>query len=141
MLNMKWTLSAGLLAAFAMTAPQAGAQTPNYRGSITLPVEARFGNTVLEPGNYTVSTLDGDKGIRIAGENKTVSILAAGSDLRPATDHGKIVLVNAGGMYALKTLESGTMGRSLNFVVGKGHGNSERAGVTPQSQTVEIGLQ
>jgi len=64
MLNMKWTLSAAMLAgAFAGTAPQASAQSEHYRGSFKLPFEARFGKVVLQPGSYSVSTLEGAKGI------------------------------------------------------------------------------
>ena len=69
MLNMKWTMSAVMLAAaFAGTAPQASAQSQHYRGAFTLEFEARFGKVVLPPGTYTVSTLEGAKGIRITGE-------------------------------------------------------------------------
>jgi hypothetical protein len=139
MLNMKWTLSAGLLAAaLAVTAPQAGAQSPTYRGSFTLPFEARFGNVVLEPGKYSVSTLDGAKGLRITGDTKTVSILSAGYDIKPETANGKLVLVDVNGMYALQTFESGSLGKTLHFVVGKSRGNVESATV---KQTVEVGLQ
>ena len=49
MLNLKWTLTAGLLAAaFAGIAPQASAQQfENYRGTFQPNFEARFGNVVL----------------------------------------------------------------------------------------------
>lgn len=139
MLNMRWTLSAGLLAAaLVATTQQAGAQSPSYRGAFTLPFEARFGNVVLEPGHYVVSSLDGAKGIRITGDRKAVSILSAGYDIEPETAKGKLILVEVNGMYALQTFESGSMGRSLHFIVGKSRGNVESAGI---KQTVEVGLQ
>ena len=140
MLNMKWTMSAVMLAAaFAGTASRASAQSQNYRGKFTLEVEARFGNVVLEPGNYTVSTLEGARGIRITGDKRNVSILSAGYDLKPETDSAKMILVDSDGMYALESFESGAMGKSLHFIVGKhSRGAGERASARP---AIEVGMQ
>jgi hypothetical protein len=139
MLNMNWTMSAVMLAAaFAGTAQQASAQSQNYRGKFTLPVEARFGNVVLEPGNYTVSTLEGAKGIRVTGETRSFSILARGYDRTPEGENGKLILVDTDGMYVLESFESGSMGKSLHFVVGKHSRGAERASVKP---TIEVGMQ
>jgi hypothetical protein len=140
MLNMNWTLSAVMLAAaFAGTAPQASAQTEHYRGKFELPFEARFGNVVLPPGHYAVATLEGAKGIRITGDKGTVAILAAGYDLQPGTEKAKMTLVDSGGIYALESFESGIMGKSFHFLVGKNpRGATERASVKP---AIEVGLQ
>jgi hypothetical protein len=140
MLNMKWTMSAMMLAAaFAGTASQACAQSEHYRGSFNLPFEARFGNVVLQPGSYSVSTLDGAKGIRITGDQGKVVILAAGYDVKAQTEKAKLILVDSNGMYALKSFESGAMGKELHFLVPKApRGAVERASV---KQTVEVGLQ
>jgi hypothetical protein len=140
MLNMKWTMSAAMLAAaFAGIAPQATAQSQHYRGTFELQVAARFGNVVLPPGSYTVSTLEGAKGIRITGENGKASILAAGYDVKPETENARMILVDSDGMYALQSFESGAMGKSLHFVVGKNrHGAVERAAAKP---AIEVGLQ
>lgn len=140
MLNMKWTLSAVMLAAaFAGTAPQASAQSEHYRGAFKLPFEARFGNVVLQPGSYSVSTLEGAKGIRITGDKGNVSILAAGYDLKPETEKARMILVDSDGMYALQSFESGAMGKALHFYVGKNpRGAVERAAAKP---TIEVGMQ
>jgi hypothetical protein len=139
MLNMKWTMSAVMLAAaFAGTASQASAQS-HYRGTFELPFEARFGKVVLQPGSYTVSTLEGTKGIRIMGERGAVSILAAGYDLKSANEKAKMVLVESGGIYTLQSFESGSMGTSFNFIIEKNpRGSVERAAV---KQTIEVGMQ
>jgi hypothetical protein len=140
MLNMKLTLSAVMLAAgFAGSSSLAVAQSQNYRGTFELQVEARFGNVVLPPGNYTVSTIDGAKGLRITGEKGKASLLANGYDLRPGTEKARMILVDAGGMYTLQSFESGPMGKSLHFYVGKNpRGTSERAAARP---AIEVGLQ
>jgi len=139
MLNMKWTLSAMMLAgAFAGTVQQANAQTVNYRGTFKLQFEARFGNVVLQPGSYTVSTLQGAQGIRITGENGSASILAAGYDLEPGTSKARMLMVESDGIYSLQSFESGAMGKAFHFIVPKNHGAVERAAVRP---TIEVGMQ
>lgn len=139
MLKMKWTLSAAIMAGVAMVASQAWAQSPGYRGTFTLPFEARFGKTVLEPGNYEVSTLQGAIGLRFTGDTKSVTILSAGYDAEPRLEGAKLILVEANGMYELQSFESGAMGKTLHFLVEKNRGaNAERASVN--HQTVEIAL-
>ena len=136
MLNMKWTLSAVLLAG-AFTASAQSAE--HYRGSFNLPVEARFGNVVLQPGSYTITTLEGAKGIRITGDQGKATLLAAGADRKPETHKAKIVLVESNGTYALESFESGSMGQTLHFLVTKPRGSVERAAVA--KPTMEVGLQ
>jgi hypothetical protein len=140
MLDMKWTLSAVMLAgAFAGNAPQASAQSQHYAGAFKLDFEARFGNVVLPPGSYTVSTLEGAKGIRITGDKTNVSILATGYDLKPETERAKMILVDSDGMYALRDFESGAMGKIIHFSVGKNRrGAVERAAAKP---TIDVGMQ
>ena len=139
MLKIKWTVSAAMTAALALIASTAGAQSPNYRGSFTLPFEARFGNLVLEPGAYSVSTLTGAQGIRVAGKRKTFSLLSAGYDIAPQADKGKLILVEADGMYALESLELATMGKTMHFLVTKNkHKNTETAGL---AQRIEVAMQ
>jgi hypothetical protein len=138
MLNTNWAVSAMILA--ATFAGQASAQqSEHYRGSFTLTFEARVGNVLLQPGSYSVKTLEGAKGIRITGDNGTASILSAGYDLKPAATNAKLVFVDANGTYALQSFESGALGRSLSFYVPKvRHGGVESASVKP---TVEVGMQ
>lgn len=135
MLNMKVTLSAMMLAA-AITA---SAQTQGYRGTFELSTEARVGKVILQPGSYTVSTLQGAKGIRISGESKSVAILAAGNDLAATNDRPKLVFVESNGVYTLQSFESGAMGQSYEFLVGKTPRMERASAVKPA--TIEVGLQ
>lgn len=136
MLNMKVTLSAVMLAAATL----ASAQTQGYRGTFELATEARFGKAILPPGSYTISTLQGAKGIRIMGDNGNVAILAAGTDLKASDARPKLVFVDTNGMYALQSFQSGVIGQSYDFLVVKGpRGSNERASVKPA--TIEVGLQ
>ena len=140
MLNMKWALSAMMLAAaFAGTVRQANAQTVHYRGTFELQFEARFGNVVLQPGSYTVSTLEGAQGIRITGEKGNVSVLAAGYELEPGTSKARMLMVESNGIYTLQSFESGAMGKALHFIVPKNsQGAVERASA---KSTIEVGMQ
>jgi hypothetical protein len=130
---MKWTLSAALLAAGV-----AAAQSPSYKGTFTLPVEARFGNTTLEPGTYSISALGNAQGIRVTGDRQSVSVLSAAYDLTKEGDKSKIVLVSTDDGYALRSFESESMGRSMRFVVTKNK-HAERA--SGKQTTIEVGLQ
>ena len=50
-----------------------------------------------------------------------------------------MILVDAGGMYALQSFEAGSLGKSLHFSVRKApRGAVERAAVKP---AIELGLQ
>jgi hypothetical protein len=139
MLNMKWTMSAAILAAaFAGTAPQASAQSERYRGTFELQVEARFGDVVLQPGRYTLSTLEGAKGIRILGDKGKVALLSVGYDLKPGTEKAKMILVDSNGMYTLQSFESGPMGKTMHFSVRKNPRGVERAAAKP---AIEVGMQ
>ena len=140
MLNLKWTMSAVMLAgAFAGTVSQASAQSQNYRGTFELPFEARVGKVVLQPGTYTVSALEGAKGLRIMGEKGKVSILSAGDEIKPIAEKAKMVFVDSDGMYTLESFESKSMGKALHFHVAKSPREAgERAAVRT---AVEVGLQ
>jgi hypothetical protein len=139
MFNTKWTLSAVILAAAFAAAPQANAQSEHYRGTFKLDFEARFGNTILQPGNYSVSTLEGAKGIRIMGDKGSVALLAASYDVRPGTERAKLILVDSDGTYALQSFESGAMGKELHFLVKRPRGTVEHAAAV--KPTIEVGLQ
>jgi hypothetical protein len=141
MFNMKSTMSAVILAAGLVgIAPQVGAQSLNYHGTFTLPVEARFGNVVLQPGTYDIRTMEGAKGIRISGDRKEVTILAARAEAKDETEKNKMILVESNGGYALQSFESGSMAKSLRFFVGKSsRGTAERAAAA--KQTIEVGMQ
>jgi hypothetical protein len=141
MLNMKWTLSAVMLAgSFAGIAPHAVAQSQYYRATFKLPVEARFGEVLLPAGTYTISAIEGAKGLRIRGEKGNVAILATGYESKPATAKARLTLVDSDGTYALRSFESGAMGGEFQFRVAERNvfGSVERAAIRP---AIEIGVQ
>ncbi len=132
MLKVNWTLSAILMA----VPFSAFAQQP-YHGTFRLPVEAHFGSVVLQPGEYTVSTVEvptGVKAVRFAGAHATATILAASVDPHSGAERGKLTLSNINGVYALTRLETGLMGKSFDFEVAKDIRNNVERAATPSDK-------
>jgi hypothetical protein len=141
MSKMNWTLSAILgLASLVAVAPQASAQPTNL-GTFKLPVAAQFGDRVLQPGEYTVTRVEGMSAIRVRGEGGTATVMANSVDSEPTFDRSKMTLASINGTFALTRFDSGALGRRYDFVPNKKalSRNSERASIGHQSD-LEIGL-
>jgi hypothetical protein len=139
MLRMNYALSAILFAgSYVATATQGWAQS--YSGRFTLPVEAHFGKTVLEPGEYTILPVAGGNAIRITGEKRSATILAASIDPRREMTHSRIMLQNVNGAYVFIRYESGTMGKSFDFRIDKSVRRALESAAAPQPGTIEIAL-
>jgi len=121
--NLKFAMNAAFLVlALGMAAGQGKAQT-NYTGKFTLPFEAKWGTTVLTPGDYTIS-MDSRaqtfKYLVVSGESKSAIILADVTEYANQTSrHSNLVLVNNGGGYAVRTLDAGEVGLKLTFATRK----------------------
>jgi hypothetical protein len=131
MSKTSWTLSTLFgVALFVVAAPQAHAQQLQL-GTFKLPVEAYFGDTVLQPGEYTISRVQGLSVIQIRGDAGTATILANSVDSEPQFDRGKMTLAAVNGTFALTRFDSGLLGRRYDFRPSKKSfgKNSERASV------------
>ena len=121
------TLAAGLGA----LSPRANAQ--EYKGNFSLPFETYWGGTVLQPGEYTVWTEDARPGatvLRVSGNGKIATALIGPVELREFTSHTRIVLVEAGGIYALRQFDAGVLGKSFSFALPKSiHGKAGRVSI------------
>jgi len=136
-MNLQRKLKLGLLAlaiVFVAAAVPANAQQV-YRATFTLPFEARWGNTVVEPGQYTITVEEalGQKLIRLHGD-EDIAVFAGISSSEPYGDHGKLVFVNVDGLYTLKAFNASAIGQVFTFPVHKAKG--ERA---QQATTVGVG--
>ena len=79
-----------------------------YQGKFTLPVEARWGGSVLPAGDYTF-TLPSTAApyvLYVRGEGKAAIIVAAAAETKVVSDRPQLNLVNTGDGYAVRTLES-----------------------------------
>lgn len=117
--NLKFVMNAAFLVlAMGMATSQGKAQT-NYTGKFTLPFEAKWGTTVLKPGDYTISMDSRTRAFRylvLTGEGKTAIIFADVTEYAAqTTKHSDLVLVNNGAGYAVRTLDAGEAGMTLTF--------------------------
>jgi hypothetical protein len=130
MLRMKFAFGAVMLAAvLGVVSPAANAQ--EYKGKFSLPVETYWGGTVLQPGDYTVWTENDRPGatvLRVSGNGKIATALIGPVEFRTISGHNRIVLVEAGGMYALREFDAGVLGKSFSFALPKAnHKRVDRA--------------
>jgi hypothetical protein len=130
-MSKNWTLSTLFgVASLVVAAPQARAQQLQL-GTFKLPVEAYFGDTRLQPGEYTITRVQGMSVIQIRGDAGTAMILANSIDAEPQFKTGKVTLVAVDGTFALTRFDSGPLGRRYDFKPSKKYfgKNSERASV------------
>lgn len=121
-IRMGRAFTAFLLTASFAIATQAHAQNV-YNGAFTLPVAAHWGNTLLEPGQYTVSVLQGvgvQNVIVVRGHRKQISAVLTGrpGDQR-AAGRGRITLQNVAGTYVISRFDSGVANKSFIIPVSK----------------------
>jgi len=125
-MNLQKMLKLGLLALailLAASAAPANAQQL-YKATFTLPFEAQWGNTVIEPGEYTITVEEalGQKLIRVRGA-ADLAIFAGLSSTEPYGDKSKLVFVNVGGVYTLRAFDAAAIGKAFTFPVHKSRGD------------------
>jgi hypothetical protein len=126
LMNLQSKLRFGLLAvaiALVPAAIPANAQQL-YTGTFTMPIETKWGNVLMEPGQYTITVEEafGQKLLRIHGPGE-LAMFATPSNLDPVGGNGKLTFVSVNGFYTLKTFSAGEIGQSFIFPVPKAKGN------------------
>jgi len=109
--------------ALGLTTMQANAQ-PVLRGTFELPAAAYWGNTLLQPGQYSIwmSTEMQDLAhvptIHISGEGINLTLLAIA---KPGKESGRNYLdvANIDGTYVVRAFDAGLIGESFAFSVTK----------------------
>jgi hypothetical protein len=140
MFRIQYAVSAILLAgALGLTTSQANAQSA-YKGTFNLPYETYWGNTVLEPGTYTLSIEGGHLApsvLKVKGSGGVATVLsgpAEQTDIKP----GRLFLANVNGVYALKQFDAGSIGKSYEFAISKAA--RTKAGVAETSEEMPVGI-
>ena len=122
--------------ALGLTAVPANAQ-PILRGTFELPAAAYWGNTLLQPGQYTIristesSNLVHTPVIHLSGEGIEADFLAIST---PAAESGRshLDIADIGGAYVVRAFDAGSLGQSFAFAVTKKVGNKAlRASAEP----------
>jgi len=115
--NHIWS-GVAFMAALSLTASHANAQ----HGSFNLPVEARWGNVVLPPGSYRISTpmrVSPPRIIEVSGNGKTVPIMVGVEESQPPSDHSYLWLLNMDGTYVVREFHAGDSGKVFTFLLPK----------------------
>jgi hypothetical protein len=125
-INLRSNLRFCLLAvAIALVPAAIPANAPQlYKGTFTVPFETKWGNTVMEPGQYTITVEQalGQKLVRVHGPGE-LAMFGTPSSIEPDDDNGKLTFVSINGLYTLKAFSAGTTGQSFIFAVPKAKGD------------------
>ena len=125
-MNVRKQLTIGLALiglALGLTTVRANAQSV-LKGTFELPAAAYWGNTLLQPGQYTIwmSTEVRDIAhvpvIHLSGEGINATFLAIA---KPAQESGRNYLdvANIDGTYVIRAFDAGSIGESFAFCVTK----------------------
>ena len=124
------------LAAIAAVAC-AGVMQAEEQGTFHLPVEARWGQVVLQPGDYTIiqpSASPDTTPLRLVGHGKMVFELPLVTEYRDYSESSYLKLAQVDGQYFVSKFESGVTSKTFTFPTPKA---TQRQ---VASRTVEQGL-
>jgi hypothetical protein len=125
-MNLQSKLRFGLLAVAIALMPAAipASAQQLYKGTFTIPIETKWGHTLMEPGQYTITVEQalGQKLVRIHGPGE-LAMFASPSGLDPVGGNGKLTFVSVNGLYTLRTFYAAAMGQSFIFPVAKAKGD------------------
>jgi len=95
-----------------------------YKGTFTIPFETKWGNTVMEPGQYTITVEQalGQKLVRVHGPAE-LAMFGTPSGIDPVGGNGQLTFVSINGLYTLKAFNAGATGQSFIFPVPKFKGD------------------
>jgi hypothetical protein len=138
------TISLALIGlALGLTTVRANAQ-PVLKGTFDLPTAAYFGDTLLQPGQYTIWTsaavhdLEHVPAIHLSGEGIRKTFLAIA---KPDEDSGRnyLDIANIDGTYVIRAFDAGSIGESFTFGVTKSVKNKAlRASAEPVAIAVAV---
>jgi hypothetical protein len=95
-----------------------------------LPVPVKWGNTILEPGDYRMelpTSSFGIQSVNMKNEKRSVvalPLVTSSSDPVKVSRKSYLQLVNVNGTYFVRKFTSGVTGRTLTFAVPKVHNDS-----------------
>ena len=112
------TISFALAAlALGMTTTKAGAET-RLKGSFELPGAAYFGDTLLQPGQYTIwmsaEARDRAPAIHVSGEGVTKTFFGI-SKPTPESGRNCLKMIPVDGTYVVSAFDTGVLGKSFSF--------------------------
>jgi hypothetical protein len=138
-LHKTFAIGLALLGIAGLTSAAASAQTVT-KGTFTLPAQAYWNSTLLQPGQYTMSvdrTLTGIDLVHLRGEGINATFMTpAGAEDGTVKNCLKVDDLN--GTYVIRELDAGAIGRSYYFGVSKSVRNRTLSGAVSQPVTIPV---
>lgn len=135
--RLTFTLAAAAL--FALTASAASAETIT-KGTFTLPAQAYWNDTVLQPGDYSLSldrSVTGAELVTVHGEGMAAFILVqVGS--AASSGHACLKADEVNGTYVIRELDAGPLAGSYQFGVSKAVHKLTLSGAAKRPVTVAV---
>lgn len=105
------------LALLAASLAPTSASAQDFKGTFTLPVETRWGQTVLPPGTYTVTlgSLAYPSLAKIDGEGAHFFVMPSAVDAGKASDSSKLVIARASGRARISSFCIGALGMTFQY--------------------------
>jgi hypothetical protein len=115
-----------MLAALGVTAVCANAA----QFKMNVPLEARWGDTVLPAGEYTVSAIRGTPLIQVTGNGKNITLMLSSTEVADPKTRSRIQLVRRGNVPLVSEVTSQSTGTTYRFFVPKTMKNIRGQNVT-----------
>jgi hypothetical protein len=126
--------------ALGITTTQAGAET-RLKGSFELPGAVYFGDTLLQPGQYTIwmsaDARDRAPAIHVSGEGVTKTCFGI-SKPTPESGRNYLKITEINGAYVVSAFDTGFLGRSYSFGMTKNVRNKMLRGSAGPSIAVPV---
>jgi hypothetical protein len=137
-LHKRFALTLALVTLLALTATGASAETI-AKGTFTLPAQAYWNNTLLQPGEYNLSLERGLSGVElvsIRGEGVAAIFIAPVGAAE--TGHSCLKVDEVNGTYVVREFDAGPIGTSYRFGVSKAVRSLKLRGAATQPAGVPI---
>ena len=110
----------GLLA--AGLSPRLATAQASVEGKFTLPFEARWGNALLQPGDYSFSIQSTDLPARVVIRREPrggqiAMVLARGWDSSSSSDQSALTVAHRGGKVSISSLYLGKLGLTFYYSI------------------------
>ena len=112
------------------------------KATFTLPAQAYWNDTLLEPGEYTLSltgSISGVPMISLRGEGVTASFFAPAST-GESSQSSRLKLDEVNGTYVVREFDAAPLGRAYTFRVSKAARNQTLRGAAPELTVPVAGL-
>jgi hypothetical protein len=120
-LHRRFALSLALVTLIGLTAAGASAQTIT-KATFTLPLQAYWNSTLLQPGDYSLSLERGISGVNLIflrGGEGTKAIFVTPAGTGEVSGRSCLKIDDLNGTYVVRELDAGPVGKSYRFGIDK----------------------